>query len=193
MTGGRIGFIKYTNRKGREYYLHEGVTRTGKPKYYFSPRREGILVASIPAGFEVYENPNGQVFLRKVHPKIIEEEEVTALEKEFKKSSRYKDCRVDVKKNAIIVYMPNQNVELLAGIMSLTPRQEIEARNYLKRMLSYSPGCRFLLLDREQRIFVAEKYYYGKTADYWMQIGQPGSLSDLVRPVIKHLDEVFFL
>lgn len=185
--------VQYTNRKDKEYYLHQGVTRTGKPKYYFSPKREGKLATSIPAGFEVYENPNGQVFLRKVHPKIVEEDEVAALEKEFKKSSRYKYCLVDVKENAIIVYMPNQNVELLSGIMNLTPGREIETENYLKRTLSYSPGCRFLLLDREQRIFVAEKYCYGKSTEYWRQIGQPGSLRDLVRQAIKHLEEVFFL
>lgn len=185
--------VKYTNRKGKEYYLHEGVTRTGKPKYYFSPKKEGNLATSIPAGFEVYENPNGQVFLRKVPPKIIEEEEVAALEKEFNKSSRCKYWLVDVKENAIIVYMPIENVELLAGIMNLTPGREIETENYLKRTLSYSPRCRFLLLDREQRIFVAENYCYGKSTDYWKQIGQPGSLRDLVRQVIKHLEEVFFL
>lgn len=185
--------VQYTNRKGKEYYLHQGVTRTGKPKYHFSPKREGKLAASIPAGFEVYENSNEQVFLRKVHPKIIGEDKVAALEKEFKKSSRYKYCLVDVKENAIIVYMANQNVELLSGIMNLTPGREIETENYLKRTLSYSPGCRFLLLDREQRIFVAERYFYGESTDYWRQIGQPGSLHDLVRQVIEALRGGLFL
>jgi len=187
--------VKYTNRKGKEYYLHEGVTKTGKPRYYFSPKKEGKLAASIPAGFEVYENPSGQVFLRKVPPKIIEVEEVATVEKEFKKSSRYKYkyCLVDVKENAIIVYMPVENVELLSGIMNSTPGREIETENFLKSKLNYSPECRFLLLDKEQRTFVAEKYWYGKSTDYWRQIGEPGSLPDLVRQVIKYLEELFYL
>ncbi len=185
--------VKYTNRKGKEYYLHQGVTKTGKPKYYFSPKREGDLAIAIPEGFEVYENPNGQVFLRKAQPKIIEDEEVATVEQELKKSSRYKYCLLDVKENAIVVYMPNQDVELLAKVMNLPPGREIEIENYLKKRVSYSPGWRFLLSDKEQRIFVAEKYYHGEPDNYWRQIGQPGSLRDVVRQIIKHLEEVFFL
>ena len=55
--------ITYTNAKGKTYYLHQGTTKTGKPKYYFSMESEGHLAASIPVGFEIYENPNAQVFL----------------------------------------------------------------------------------------------------------------------------------
>ena len=33
--------ITYTNRKGKTYYLHEGVTKKGKPRYYFSLKDEG--------------------------------------------------------------------------------------------------------------------------------------------------------
>lgn len=185
--------VKKTNRKGKEYYLHQGVTKTGKPKYYFSPKREGNLATGIPEGFEVYENPNGQVFLRRAQPKIIEDEEVATVEQELKKSTRYEYCLLDVKENAIVVYMPDQNVELLAEIMNLNPGREFETENYLKRTVSYSPGCRFLLRDEEQRIFVAEKYYHGESTDYWRQIGAPGSLRDLVKQVIKHLEEFFFL
>src|SRR5215467_16163471 len=66
--------ITHTNAKGKTYYLHQGTTKTGKPKYHFSMQSEGILAASIPAGFEIYENPNAQVFLRHIPPKIITDE-----------------------------------------------------------------------------------------------------------------------
>jgi hypothetical protein len=55
----------YTNRKGKTYYLHQGKTKLGNPKYFFALRDEGNLVEAIPSGYEVYENPNGQVFLRR--------------------------------------------------------------------------------------------------------------------------------
>ena len=51
----------YTNRKGKTYYLHQGKTKLGNPKYFFALRDEGNLVKAIPPGYEVYENPNGQV------------------------------------------------------------------------------------------------------------------------------------
>ena len=63
--------ITYTNAKGKTYYLHQGTTKTGKPKYYFSLEREGQLAEAIPEGFEIYENPNAQVFLRSIPPQLI--------------------------------------------------------------------------------------------------------------------------
>lgn len=35
----------------------------------------------IPEGFEVYENPNARVFLRKVQPKTITDEEVEVVKR----------------------------------------------------------------------------------------------------------------
>ncbi len=44
-------------------------------------KSEGDLVEGIPEGFEVYENPNAQVFLRKVQPKTITDEEVEVVKR----------------------------------------------------------------------------------------------------------------
>ena len=47
------------------YFLHEGRTKTGKPKYFFAKKREGKLASAIPDGFEIYESPNAQVTLAR--------------------------------------------------------------------------------------------------------------------------------
>lgn len=57
--------IQFTNRKNNIYYLHRGTTKSGKQKYYFSKNQDGILADAIPDGFEIYENLNAQVFLRR--------------------------------------------------------------------------------------------------------------------------------
>jgi hypothetical protein len=44
-------------------------------------KSEGDLVEGIPEGFEVYENPNARVFLRKVQPKIITDEGVEVVKR----------------------------------------------------------------------------------------------------------------
>jgi hypothetical protein len=62
--------ITHTNAKGQTFALYQGTTKTGKPKYYFAMRSEGTLAKAIPAGYEIYENPNAQVFLRRIPPKI---------------------------------------------------------------------------------------------------------------------------
>ena len=57
--------ITYTNRRSQTFYLHQGKTKTGRPSYFFSLKSEGPLVQTVPEGYEVYENPRDQVFLRK--------------------------------------------------------------------------------------------------------------------------------
>jgi hypothetical protein len=57
--------FQYTNRKDQIYYLYQGITKTGKPKYFFSTKNKSGQLEGIPDGFEVYENPNAQVFLIK--------------------------------------------------------------------------------------------------------------------------------
>ncbi|MGD0900880.1 MAG: hypothetical protein ABR915_23860, partial [Thermoguttaceae bacterium] len=68
------------NRKRHTYFLHEGKTKAGKPKYFFSRDSEGDVLDTIPDGYEVYENPNAQVFLRKAMPQIITDEEVAVVQ-----------------------------------------------------------------------------------------------------------------
>jgi hypothetical protein len=63
--------ITHTNAKGQTFSLYQGTTKTGKPKYYFAMQSEGTLAKAIPAGYEIYENPNAQVFLRRIPPKIM--------------------------------------------------------------------------------------------------------------------------
>jgi hypothetical protein len=62
--------IEYTNRRGQVYYLYQGVTKTGKPKYYFSMSLKEEGITAIPDGYEIYENPNAQIFLRKKEPAL---------------------------------------------------------------------------------------------------------------------------
>jgi len=67
--------IEYTSRTGKLYFLHIGKTIKGNDKYFFSSEPNRNLAQSIPKGYEIYENVNAQVFLIKVQPKIIQDEE----------------------------------------------------------------------------------------------------------------------
>src|SRR5215813_8527184 len=101
--------ITHTNAKGKTYYLHQGTTKTGKPKYYFSMESKGTLAKTIPAGFEVYETPNAQVFLRRIPPKIITDEERQVVEEGMRKYAEVQDYKIDVKGNVIEIHMTHQN------------------------------------------------------------------------------------
>ncbi len=94
--------IEYVNRRGDTYYLHQGKTRTGKPSFFFSRTSEGALADAIPDGYEVYENPGCQVFLRKKQPRLVTEEEVATVERGVRKHGGF-GYLVDVKGKHIIV------------------------------------------------------------------------------------------
>lgn len=63
-------------------------TKTGKPTYYFSMRAGGRPAEALPCGFEIYESPRGQVFLRKIIAKLISDDELAIVERELARFDR---------------------------------------------------------------------------------------------------------
>ena len=172
--------IQHLNRKGQTFYLHQGQTKTGKPKYFFSQKENGNLVDEIPEGYEIYENPNAQVFLRKIPPKIITDQELSIVEKGMKKFSSLKYYKIDVKKNIIVVYGADQATD---GLMATLPI------SYVEGYFSYSPLMQFVLVDPEKRDFITRRYCFLGSIDDWINIGQTNQLQNLVREYVKHLGQ----
>jgi len=182
--------VQYVNRKGQTYYLHQGTTKTGKPRYLFSMKGEGTLVDAIPDGFEIYENPNSQVFLRRIQPKIITDDEIAVVEKGMKRFSQLKYYQVDVKKGTISVFVANQDVDRLSDILSFAPRARgASIQDLLSQLIYYSPMLRFVLIDKEKRVFVAQRYCFLGSIDDWIDIGTPDTLQNLVKRYVKHLGQ----
>jgi hypothetical protein len=183
--------ITYTNAKGKTYYLHQGTTKTGKLKYYFSMESEGTLAESIPAGFEIYENPNAQVFLRRIPPKIITNEERKVVEDGMRKYADVQDYKIDVKSNAIVVYTADQDIETLAGLFKDVypdPTTNTQLMTLLRKEIHYSPMLQFLLEDGQRRLFTAQRYCFRGAIDDWIDIGH-GPLPTLVKRYVKHLGQ----
>lgn len=182
--------VQYTNRKGQTFYLHQGVTKTGKAKYFFSMKSDGVLVDIVPDGFEIYENPNAQVFLRRIQPKIIMDEEVALVEKGMKQFSKLKYYQIDVKKNVIIIFTADQDVDALSALSKYAPNVKyLELQNLLIRSTTYSPMLQFVLIDDKKRTFVTQRYCFLGSIDDWIQIGSPDTLQNLVKKYVKHLGQ----
>lgn len=96
--------VTHTNRRGQTYFLHAGTTRTGKPRYWFSMKDDGPHVESIPEGYEVHENPDCQVFLRKIMPQLVTPDEVAVIEDGLRRYAPDQNCIVEVQKEHILVY-----------------------------------------------------------------------------------------
>ncbi len=164
--------ITYVNATGKTYYLHQGITKTGKPRYYFSLNNTGTLVNAIPAGYEIYETPNAQVFLRKIPPKLITDEERQLVEAGMKQYSDVHNYKIDVKGNTIVIYTADQNEANFRALFALS--------------VHYSPMLQFTLEDSKRRVFSAQRYCFLGSIDDWIDIGH-GELATLVKTYLKHL------
>ncbi len=185
--------IEYINRKSQTFYLHRSNTKTGEPKYFFSLKSDGILADTIPDGYEIYENPNGQVFLRKAQPKIITDLEIAVVKKGVRQYSDMKYYIIDTKKNAIIVYLADQDIDAIKEILPAPFISKFESwEKALNNILSYSPMLRFVLIDKAKRKFIAERYCFLGSMDDWINIGGPDRLENLTKRFLKHLGEESF-
>ena len=75
----------YTTRRGKTYYLHTGPKRGGGIQHYVSTDPKGPLADAIPEDFEINETPNGQVYLRKTKPTLIQPAELELAKWELQK------------------------------------------------------------------------------------------------------------
>jgi hypothetical protein len=182
--------VTHINRKGKTYYLHQGTTKTGKPKYFFALHNKGELAEFIPPGYEIYENPNAQVFLRRKRIPIITDEEVAIVDAGMRQYCRVKDFIIDVKKNAIVIFTPDQDVDFLADSLSFLPgTRDSKIQAIRKTALSCSPMLQFVLMDTAKREFEVRRYCFLGSIDDWIAIGKVGALPELVKTYVQHLGE----
>jgi len=192
--------VHYTNRVGKTYYLREGKTKTGNPRYFFSARQQGKgeEINRIPDGYEIYEHPeNAQVFLRKMRPQLITELERLLVKKAVKELKRSKQYITDCKDEYITIYESRVDVGELKSIfgdfLSHIPRRPgvtaDDAMNVLANATDqhYTAMLRFRLADKGQRTFTAERYCFRGAIDDWITIGGPAHLKTLVEMYIELL------
>jgi hypothetical protein len=186
--------VEYTNKKGKTYYLHQGMTKNQKVRFYFSRKTEGNLVDAMPDGYEVYENPNGGVYIRKARSRVISDDELAAVENEVRRFSHLRYCKVDVKKGIISIYTPKQNVDRLLDIIrSFSGADSVDVQRTIGQLVTYSPELRFVLVDKEKRLFQTQRYCYRGSIDDWISIGESGKMEDVVGRYVKYLEtEAFF-
>jgi hypothetical protein len=181
--------IQHTSRTGKTYYLHVGESKSGKPNYFFSTEPEEPLVNSVPGGFEIYENVRGQVFLRRKTPQLITEEELALVREALNRHAEEWRYKVEVKKTAVIIHEASDNSALLEEI-ALPWISKATLKQSAIRSASYMAVMRFVLADREKRLFSAERFCFRGSVDDWIDIGGPAQqLPVLLKKFIKHLGQ----
>ena len=167
--------VKYTNRKGVIYYLHQGITKTGKPRYYFSPKNTGDLVFEIPDDFEIRESVNGRVSLVRVRPKEIKKSEVALIMALIENHPDAANYRLDVKPRELLIYeRVGPDMEAISSLFTSFGFPAKVAKERLDGILDevsrFSPLLRFTLEDKARRIFRLERMSFLGSKDEWAYV-----------------------
>jgi len=186
--------VEYINFKNQNYYLHSSITKKGNPRFYFSLKKPSIPVPKIPKGYEIYENANGQVYLRKILKSLITSAELDTVYQSIIKYSKLNNVKVDLKKKHILLFIPDQDVvKLSIALKSLAPHQNSnKITNALNDILTYSAVMRFELCDTEKRLFIPERCSYMGREEMWIQIGESEKIVELCKKYLKHLGQESF-
>ncbi len=184
--------VTYTNRKGFTYFLCQGVTKTGKPRYYFAREQKGEPVDEIPQGYQIQESVNAIVSLAKERPRLILPDEAASVEAALKRHPQGRNYRSTVKNKQIIVYEGiGGGVAGLREILNHIGIKDVGVEDRLQatldRYTQFTPVMRFILDDQETRQYYAERWCYRGSIDDWIYAGHSGKISELAKKLIPAL------
>jgi hypothetical protein len=182
--------VEHTSRTGRTYYLHEKTTAAGKRSYSFSMDAGGQCPATLPDGYEIYENVGGKVFLRKITPPLILPQELSRVEDALRKHGEPWQYRAEIKKNAIVVHEAADmaGLDKIVRVYFHTKQSEADKLKHAH----YMAVMRFVLADKKSREFVTERFCFTGSIDDWMYIGGPDTLAAQTKQFVKHLGKESF-
>src|SRR3989344_991640 len=118
----------YVNRMGHQYFVHQGLTKTGKPKYFASQKCEGALAKS-PDGFVFGESINGIVTIQRPKPLMVSETDIDLVKQKVAEFQHLKHYRVEAKDKAILIYEPMgmESVNTLAKLGSYSMLENLKS------------------------------------------------------------------
>jgi hypothetical protein len=189
--------VTYTNRKGFTFYLCQGVTKTGKSRYYFAREIKGEPVEQVPDGYTISESVNGVVSLSKTQVSQLRAAEINAVKAAVTRHPKSKRYRVNVRPKRLEVYEAvGPDAETLSAelgqLIPILPGMISRLAERMDRYTQFSCVLRFTLIDTDQRTFEAERMCYLGSIDDFIQIGY-GPLEPLASDIIATLGtEEFF-
>lgn len=192
--------ITYTNRKGFTFHLCKGVTKTGKPRYFFARDLKGKPVERIPDGYTICESVNGVVSLVKARPGLIQPREVAIVEAILKRHPQARNYRMSVKRDRIETHKVRERVgsgvdDLIriagSGALDLGMRERIDTE--MERFSQFTPILHLIIRDTDTRIFSAQRMCYRSWVDGWLDLHDSGKIEPLARKLMRTLGTDAFL
>ncbi len=168
--------VRYTNRMGDTYYLHEGRTKTGKVRYFVAKTpREGVLSA-IPDGYELAESINGVVSVRKIDVSAasIPEADVALARAELARHAHLHGHRIEVVKGEIVVFeaiaemsTPDWVAEIDRLRFTRSAGPNAQGESMRSRRVRYGPVMKYVPLPARNEYTVNRMTYRGDGGWSW--------------------------
>ena len=197
--------LPYTNRLGDTYYLHQGLTRTGKPRYFAARAIGDGALATMPDGFEFTESINGVVSVaragRDVHP--VPSADLELVQVELASHDHLSAYKVAPLRGDIVVYQPLGGVPeaVLAIFGGSDGPGGVGTPTYLRQLAKlraqalahqrFDPVFKFMPATDAPGIYIASRMSY-RGQGGWLDL-RTGPLARLARKYIRLLgtDELF--
>ncbi len=187
--------MNYVNRRGDVYYLFQGVTKSGKPKYYVSLKaasNAGVRINSLPTDFELFESPiDSRVSIRKRIPSDIYENELQFVQERINAMVQNVLTRVVCEGRSIVIYesaSPDEFKSMAAAFGGMNSRF-VEVMQSSSPM---SPAFRFKLIRMKERVFEAQRFCFPGGIEDWISLHHEGTLDELCQYYLKHLGKESF-
>ncbi len=186
--------VTYKNRRGQTYYLHVGRTRTGRKRFFVSTKQDGDLADQVPEGFEIYENPNAMVVVRKQLESLILQEELGTVCEILAHQSHLRSYsyKVDHGKNDITIHLLNENPVRIISYLAPSKTNERNDEDFANNNGTYTPMMRFILRHQEKRLFAVERFCFLGSIDDWVFLAGPDKIEPLATKFLKHLGKESF-
>lgn len=191
---------EYVNRRDDRYYLFEGRTKTGKPKYFCSKKSSspsGRPIDEMPEGYEWRENPEtATVSVRKSHPTQIIDSERQMLDEAIRNRAGFEAFVIDLTQDSLVVYLPDRDpddiLHAFARLGGLGMRQAASLKSHLMKSSTYCAMMRFTLIDPDMRLFAAERWCFRGSIDHWIYLKGNSPLPQLIDEYVDHLGQDSF-
>ncbi len=190
--------MEYMSQRGDRYFIYQGKTKTGKPKFYASKRptsEKGVRADSLPDGLEIFENPsNGLVSIRRRKPSRIVAAERDLIARMAVEHSAFSCVRTMIDGDQIVVYTPDTDPATSASMLEKVfgPLSTAKIDEWTKRNAHYTAEMRFTLVDEDARHYTADRYCYRGSIDNWIQVSGEAPLESLAEKLLPHLGRESF-
>jgi hypothetical protein len=184
--------LEYVNRRGNRYYVLQGKTKSGKPKYFCAKTPGENPVEHLPAEFEIREDPTTAIVtVRRVRPSAILPIERDLLTRLMTELSNEQHAIVDVQGDALIVYTPNIDAGAASRMLGTATNQR-ENQDRLIVNSQYTAMLRFRLTDREERLYALDRWCFSGSIDDWIFVAGGKQLDALAAEYLPHLGQDTF-